>query len=110
MPLCKEAIFGLNSEEALSSPKGDGLDEVNEAILLALSREPFSSVLQIARRICVPKRTISRRLVDSLHLTIRHQTSSLGSSQALRQSEGQSMRVPLSIQLRDLLMSIRDQG
>jgi hypothetical protein len=27
--------LGLNSEKASSSPKGDGLDEVNEAILLA---------------------------------------------------------------------------
>jgi hypothetical protein len=40
----REAIFGLNSEETLSSPKGDSLDEVKEAILLALSNEPFTSV------------------------------------------------------------------
>jgi hypothetical protein len=30
---CREAIFGLNLEDALSSPKDDGLDEVKEAIL-----------------------------------------------------------------------------
>jgi hypothetical protein len=58
---CREVILGLNSEASSSSPKDDDLnegDEVNEAILLALSDEPFSSVpsvRQIARRISVPK-------------------------------------------------------
>jgi hypothetical protein len=33
----REAILGLNSEEASSSPKDDGLDTLNEPILLALS-------------------------------------------------------------------------
>jgi hypothetical protein len=33
--------LGLNSEKASSWPKDDGLDEVNEASLLALSDEPF---------------------------------------------------------------------
>jgi hypothetical protein len=42
---CTEAILGLNSEKASSSPNDDGLDQVNEAILLALSDEPFSSLL-----------------------------------------------------------------
>jgi hypothetical protein len=54
--------------------------------------------------------TIYRGLADSLFFTVRHQTSSLGSSQALRQSEGKSSRVELSIQLRDLLVSIQHQG
>jgi hypothetical protein len=57
---CKEAILGLNSEQARSSPKDDRLDEVNEAILLTLSDESFSSVpsvRQTARRICVPNST-----------------------------------------------------
>jgi DNA-binding MurR/RpiR family transcriptional regulator len=52
--------LGLSSEEVSSSPKDDGLDEVNEAILLALSDESFSSVRQIAHRICVPKSTVYR--------------------------------------------------
>jgi hypothetical protein len=93
---CRETILGLNSEEASSPPKDNGLDEVNETILLALSDDLFSSVGQIARRTCFPKSTVStvyRRLVDSLHFTIRHQTSSLGSSQALRESEGKLSRV-----------------
>jgi hypothetical protein len=66
---------GLNSEEASSSPKDDDLHELNEEILLALSDEPFSSVFflrQIARRICVRKGTLDRRLADSLHFTVRH--------------------------------------
>jgi hypothetical protein len=52
------AILGLNSEGVLSSPKNDALDEGSEAFLLALSDEPFSSVLsvrQIAHRIRVSK-------------------------------------------------------
>jgi hypothetical protein len=129
---CGEVILGLNSEAALSSPKDDGLNEVNEAnevnetILLALSDEPFSSVpsvRQMARRICIPKvvQIVYRRIVDSLHFTVRHQISdikhqtyALGSSQALRPSESKSSqigssRVELSIQLRDLLLSIRHQ-
>jgi hypothetical protein len=44
----REAILGLNSEETSSSPKDDNLDEVNKAILLALSDEPSSSEWQIA--------------------------------------------------------------
>jgi hypothetical protein len=39
-----EAILGLNSEEVSSLPKDDGLDEVAEPILLAMSDEPISSV------------------------------------------------------------------
>jgi hypothetical protein len=84
-----EGILGLNSEEASSLPKDDDLDEVNEAIMLALFDELFSSVCsvrQMACRISVPKSTGYRQLVDSLHFTVRHQTSSFGSSQALRQS------------------------
>jgi hypothetical protein len=72
--------LGLNSEEASSPSKDDGLDEVNEAILLALSDEPFSSVppvRQIARKTCVPKGTAYGRLVDSLHFPVRYQTSDI---------------------------------
>jgi hypothetical protein len=66
-----------------SSPKDEDLDEVNEAILLALSDEPSSSVpsvRQIARRICVPKSIasiVSRRLVDSRHFRVRNQKSDI---------------------------------
>jgi hypothetical protein len=108
----REAILGLNSEDASSSPKDDGLDEVNEAILLALSDEPFSyipSVRQMAHRTRVSKSIVYRRLVNFLHFTVRHQTSSLGFSRALRQSEVISSRAELSIRLRDLLLFIRHQ-
>jgi hypothetical protein len=83
---CKEAILGLNSEQVSSRPKDDDPGELNEVIMLTLSNEPFSSVRQIARRICVPNSTGYRRLVDSFHFIVRHQTSSFGSSEALRQS------------------------
>jgi hypothetical protein len=79
-----------------SLPKDDGLDEVSEAILLALFDGPFSSVRyvwQTVRRTCVPKSIVDRQLVDSLHFTVRHQPSSLGSFEILRQSEGKSSRV-----------------
>jgi hypothetical protein len=72
---CTEMILGLNSAEASSSPKDDGLDDVNEAILLVLSDQSFSSgpsAQQIARIICVPKGSECHRLVDSLHFTLRH--------------------------------------
>jgi hypothetical protein len=103
-------FLALNSEEAsLSSPKDpkdDGLDEVNESILQAFSDERFSSVWQIARRICVPKSTVYRKLVDFLYLTVRslhwihHQLS----------DSQKAIRIKLSIQFRDLLLSIRHQG
>jgi hypothetical protein len=46
---CREAILGLNSKEISSSPKDNDLDEMNRAILLALSDESFSSGGQIMR-------------------------------------------------------------
>jgi hypothetical protein len=39
---------------------------------------------------------VDARLLNSLHFTVRHQTSSLDSSQALRQSEGKSSRIKSS--------------
>jgi hypothetical protein len=99
---CREAILGVNSEEASSSPKDDYFNEVNEAILLALSGELFSSVRQTARRKCVPKSALYRRLVDSLHFTLRHLHlvfHKISDSQ-------KATRLELSIQLRDFLLSI----
>jgi hypothetical protein len=69
---CKKVILSLNSKEASSSHKNDFLDKVNEAILLALSDEPCTSVLQIARRISIPKSIIYLWLVDSLYFTVSH--------------------------------------
>jgi hypothetical protein len=106
---CKPAIFCPISEEASSSPKDNGLDEVNEGILLALSDELFFSVpsgRQITRKKCVPKRTGYRQLVDSLHFTFRHLhwvPHKLFNSQKARQVE-------LSIQLRDFLLSMQYRG
>jgi hypothetical protein len=42
-----------------------------------LSDELFSSGRQIACRIGFPKSTVHPRLVDSLHFTVRHQTSDI---------------------------------
>jgi hypothetical protein len=97
---------GLNSEVASSSPKDEGLDEVNGAMLLALCEEPSSPLQQILRRICIPKGTISRRLVDSLHFTVR----CLGWVPDKPSDSEKARQVELSIQLRALLLSIRHQG
>jgi hypothetical protein len=78
--LCNEAIVGLDSEEVSSSPKDDGLDqvnEVNEAILLVLSDEPFSSIRQIARKICVPKSCIRAISSACRFSAIHRQTSDI---------------------------------
>jgi hypothetical protein len=114
---CREAILGLKSEEASSSHKDHGLDEVNESIPMALSDELFSSVRsvrQIARRTCVSKGIVFHWLVDSLHFTVGHQTSDifigLLTSSPIVRRQVKSLRVELSIQLRDLLLSIRHQG
>jgi hypothetical protein len=111
----REAILGLNSEEASSSPKDDGLDEVNDAILLALSDEPFSSIPSVRQISDSPqdmrsKSTVYRPFGDSLHFTVRHQTSLSGSSLILRKSDGKSSQIELSMQQHDLLLPIRHQG
>jgi hypothetical protein len=90
----REAIWGLNLEAASLSPKDDGLDEVkevNEAVLLALSHELFSSVSSVRQMADSPYDMRSRRhclssALDSLHFTVTNPISSLGSSQALRES------------------------
>jgi hypothetical protein len=107
-----EAIFGLNSEEASSSPKDDGLDDVNEAILLTLSDEPFSSVRQMADspQDMHSKTALYRWLVDSLHFIVRHLHwihHKLSDSE--KASQVKSNRVELLIQLRNLQLSIRHQ-
>jgi hypothetical protein len=97
--VCKEIILGLNSEETSSSPRDGGLDEMNEAILLALSDNPFSSIQQIARRICVPKNTVYHRFVDSLHFTLRYLhcvPHKLSDSQKVRQAESSRVVDPTS--------------
>jgi hypothetical protein len=59
----------------------------------------------------VPESTVNCRLVDSLHFIVSHlhwAPHKLSDSQKARQ--GKSTRVELSIELRDLLLSIRHQG
>jgi hypothetical protein len=101
----KEAVLGLNSEDASSSPKDDGLDEMNEAILLPLSDETVSSLpsfRQIARRTCVPTSTAYRRFVDSLHFTSRylhwvlHKLSDSQKASRVKSSQVESSRVKSS--------------
>jgi hypothetical protein len=109
--------LGLNSEEASSSPKDDGLDEVNEAILLALSDDPFSfvpSVRQIARKICIPKNGITCILLACRFSAFHSQTSDIFigffiSAPTVRR-QGKASRVELSIQLRNVLLFVRHQG
>jgi hypothetical protein len=49
---------------------------VDEVILTALAKFPFSSVHELSRRICLPRSTVHRRrhpyLTPSLRFTVRH--------------------------------------
>jgi hypothetical protein len=47
---------------------------VDEVILTALAKFPFSSVRELSRRICPPRSTVHRhrRLMQSLRFTVRH--------------------------------------
>jgi hypothetical protein len=47
---------------------------VDEAILMALTEFPCSSVRQLSRRICLPRSTVHthRHLTQSLRFTVRH--------------------------------------
>jgi hypothetical protein len=60
----REAILGLNSKEASSSPKDDCLDAVKEAIMLALSDESFSSVRFVWERVHNPQDMRAKKLHD----------------------------------------------
>jgi hypothetical protein len=104
---CKKVILGQNSEEILSSPKDDDLDEMKEAILLALSDEPIFSVRQLVCMICVPKGCTNCISSACRLSTFRSQIHGVSHELADTQKSGP---VKLSIQLRDLLLSIRHQG
>jgi hypothetical protein len=45
---------------------------VNQAILTALAKYPFSSVRELSRLTCVPGPTVYRHLTDSLHFRIQY--------------------------------------
>jgi hypothetical protein len=48
------------------------LSTVDEAILTALAEFPFSSVLELSRRICLLRSTVHRHLTQSLRFTVRN--------------------------------------
>jgi hypothetical protein len=45
---------------------------VDQAILIALADDRFSSVRQLSRLTCLPRATVYRHLTDSLHFRIQH--------------------------------------
>jgi hypothetical protein len=48
------------------------LTEIDEAILMALEDEPFSSIRQLARATHIPQTTVYNHLNDKLGFTVRH--------------------------------------
>jgi hypothetical protein len=124
-------ILDLNSEEASSSPKDDGLDEMKwtKQFCWLCPMKPFFCTFCTADN---PQDMRSKRRCFSsfcqpLYFTVRHQTSDIRhqtsdikhqtsnifiefliSSLTVRR-QGKSSGVELSIQLRDLLLSIRHQ-
>jgi hypothetical protein len=63
------------------APKNDGPPSeamtvepgpVDQAILIVLPGDPFSSVRELSQLICLPRSTVQRRLTDSLHVRIQH--------------------------------------
>jgi hypothetical protein len=45
---------------------------VDEAILTDLAEFPLSSVRELSRRICLPRSSVHRHLMQSLRFTVRH--------------------------------------
>jgi hypothetical protein len=113
----REAILGLNSGEISSSPKDDGLDEVNQEILLALYDESFSSVPSVEQIADSPPEMRSKKswILSPCRFSPFHNHTSdifigfLTSSPTVRR-QIESSRIELSIQFRDLLLSIQPQG
>jgi hypothetical protein len=67
-----EAIFDSSNHPAKvpeAKPQFDGCDE---AILLALARQQFASIRELARQTHLPQTTVHRRLTQSLRLRVRH--------------------------------------
>jgi predicted transcriptional regulator len=60
-------------KEAISPEARDvERNTVNEAILTDLAEFPTSSVRELSRRICLPRSTVHRHLMQLLRFTVRH--------------------------------------
>jgi hypothetical protein len=68
----REAILAASNPIPLFSQPTPQLDDCDSAILLALAEQPFASILQLARLICLPKTIVNRRLTQSLGFRVRH--------------------------------------
>jgi hypothetical protein len=104
----RETKLVLNSKEVSSSPKDDGLDEVNKTILLTLSDEPFLLSGRHPAGYAFQKALyiVGLSILCISQSGIRHRHSV-----PHKHSDSQkTSRVELSIQPRDLLLSIRHQG
>jgi hypothetical protein len=64
----------LSSRKEATPPEAPDVERssVDEAILTALAKFPFSSVRELLRRICLPRSTVHRHLTQSLRFTVRH--------------------------------------
>lgn len=68
----REAKFPSPNPLATFSEETPGYDDSSEAILLALSEQPFASIRQLSRLTHLPPTTVYRRLTQSLGFHVRH--------------------------------------
>jgi hypothetical protein len=64
--------FSGRKEASPPEPPDVERSPVDEAILTAFAEFPFSSVRALSRRICLPRSTAHRHLMQSLRFTVRH--------------------------------------
>jgi DNA-binding MarR family transcriptional regulator len=64
--------FRGKTEEEEIGDHDQPLDEIDEAILKALADEPFPSVRELARHMCLSRTMVHRHLTCSFGLTVRH--------------------------------------
>jgi hypothetical protein len=68
----REAKFASPNPPTPFSEENPSIDDSNEAILLALTEQPFTSVRQLSRLTHLPSCTIYRRLMQSFGLHMRY--------------------------------------
>jgi hypothetical protein len=68
----RAAKFPAENKEAPDEAGVTQTDSVDAAILKELTDNPFSSVSELSRLICLSRSTVHRRLTESLGFTVRH--------------------------------------
>jgi hypothetical protein len=71
-PFLHQAKFPWPNPPTAFSEENPSLDDSNEAILLALTEQPFASARQLSRLTHLPRSAVDRRLTQSLGCHVRH--------------------------------------